>query len=99
MSWKPSLGFRALGMARPQFLKLAPKQVTRIEALQSCPELPAIVQKNHRVRVWVPELMTVGRLEVAGSMFLSSPYFPILVINLALFELGTLSHPSFRGMS
>lgn len=48
MSWKPSLGLRALGMARPEALKLAPKQVTRIGASEPCPELPALVQKTHR---------------------------------------------------
>lgn len=47
-SRKPSLGLRALGMARPQSLKLAPKQVTKIGALDSCPGLPALVPKTHR---------------------------------------------------
>lgn len=40
ISWKPSLGLRVLGMARPQSLKLAPKQVTRIGALDPCLGLP-----------------------------------------------------------
>lgn len=47
VSWKSSVGLRALDMARLQSLKLALKQVTRIGALNPCLPLPALLQKTH----------------------------------------------------
>lgn len=76
-----------------------PKASDKNRNFRHLPRTASISTEDSQGRVWIPEQVTVGRLEVAGPVFPSSPYFPIFVMNLALSESGTLSHPLVRGLS